>query len=514
MNQEKITLKRALISVSDKKGIVEFAQALAALNIEIISTGGTFKTLAAANIPVRDVASLTGFPEMMDGRVKTLHPNVHGGILGLRAEHAEVARQQGIEWIDLVVVNLYPFADTIKKPNVAFDEAIENIDIGGPTMIRSAAKNMAWVGVVIDPLDYNEVLAELTREQGLCFATRKKLATKAFLHTAEYDRIIHHYLATQDISRFLGAMDLHLERWAELRYGENPHQKATAYQLANQSTGILAAKQYQGKQLSFNNIMDSDAALACVEEFSEPACVIVKHANPCGVAMAKDISTAFNKAFTADSLSAFGGVVALNKECDKLTAEALAAIFFEVIIAPSFTLEALAVFAAKPNLRVLEFVPTDPWVATHELRFIRGGVLFQDRDTSSFQLEDINVVTQVQPTQKDLQDLTFAYQVVKHVKSNAIVIAKQNVTLGIGAGQVSRVDAVELALKKAGPNLRGAVLASDAFFPFRDSIDRLAGTGVRAIIQPGGSVRDTEVIAACDEQGIAMIFTGVRSFKH
>jgi phosphoribosylaminoimidazolecarboxamide formyltransferase/IMP cyclohydrolase len=514
MNHEKITIKRALISVSDKTGLVDFARALSLLNVEIVSTGGTYKVLHEAGILVRDVTEVTGFPEIMDGRVKTLHPKVHGGILGLRDQHATIASQYDIDWFDLVIVNLYPFADTIKKPNVSVDEAIENIDIGGPTMIRSAAKNMGWVGVIVDPLDYAMLLKELTENHGLTFHTRKTLAIKAFAHTAEYDRIIHHYLATNDVNRFLNTMDLHLEKWAELRYGENPHQKAVAYQIANHQKGILDAKQYQGKPLSFNNITDADAALVCLEEFDEPVCVIVKHANSCGVAVADDIQTAFLRAFEADSLSAFGGVVALNRECDKLTAEAMATIFFEIIIAPRFTAEALAIFAKKPNLRILE-IPTQKQIfSTHEYRFVRGGILFQDRDTSSFKVDKLNIVTKLQPNPNDLQNLQFAYRVVKHVKSNAIVIAKNNVTLGIGAGQVSRVDAVEIALKKSGQEAKGAVLASDAFFPFRDNIDRLADSGIRAIVQPGGSIRDEEVIAACDEHGIAMVFTGVRSFKH
>jgi phosphoribosylaminoimidazolecarboxamide formyltransferase / IMP cyclohydrolase len=564
MNQEKTTIKRVLISVSDKTGIVDFARALASLNIDIISTGGTYNVLREADIPVRDAAQITGFPEMMDGRIKTLHPKIHGGILGLRDQHADIAKQYDIDWFDLVIVNLYPFAEVIKKPNVTLDEAIENIDIGGPAMIRSAAKNMGWVGIIIDPFDYSMVLEELIQHEGLTFHTRKTLAIKAFGHTAEYDRIIHHYLATQEVSHFLNAIDLHLEKWAELRYGENPHQKAAAYQITNhhnssylathhsagthqttshladanqtsthpanthqttfdstdtyQTThrpmGILDAKQYQGKQLSFNNITDSDAALACIEEFDEPACVIVKHANPCGVAIANDVHTAFIQAFEADSLSAFGGIIALNRKCDKLTVDAMAAAFFEVIIAPCFTEEALALLAKKTNCRVLEMPIQKEIFATHEFRFIRGGVLFQDRDTSSFRVEQLNTVTQLQPSAEDLENLMFAYRVVKHVKSNAIVIAKHNVTSGIGAGQVSRVDAVDIALKKAGQKAQDAVLASDAFFPFRDSIDRLAGSGIRAIVQPGGSVRDAEVIAACDEHGIAMVFTGMRSFKH
>lgn len=516
MNQSNTKVKRVLISVSDKTGIVEFARGLHQLDIEIISTGGTSKLLRAENIPVRDVAELTDFPEMMDGRVKTLHPKVHGGILGLRDEHAEVAKTHDIHWIDLVVVNLYPFAATIKKPTATFDDAVENIDIGGPTMIRSAAKNMGWVGVIIDPQDYDLTLKELNATKHLSFATRKHLATKAFEHTAEYDAMIYQYLAGQQNSTktFPDGLELHGTKYLELRYGENPHQAACAYRLSEKSTGVLSAKQYQGKELSYNNIADADAAVTCVREFSQPACVIVKHANPCGVASADAIFEAFERAFQADSSSAFGGIIALNRPCTKEVAEAITKIFFEVLIAPSYSSDALELFASKPNLRVLELNSETNAYTKHDMKFIDGGVLIQEKDLKQIAAQDLKVVTKRKPSNDEIQTMLFAWPVLKQIKSNAILIAKNNATLGVGAGQVSRVDAVDIALKKAGENLAGAILASDAFFPFRDSIDRLANTGIHAIIQPGGSMRDEEVIAACDEHNIAMVFTGTRCFKH
>lgn len=511
MNRETIHVKRALISVSNKAGIVEFAKGLHALNVEILSTGGTSKLLREASIPVRDVADVTGFPEMMDGRVKTLHPRVHGGILGLRDEHADIAKLHDIVWIDLVVVNLYPFSETIAMPNVAFDDAIENIDIGGPAMIRSAAKNMGWVSVVVDHQDYAVVLKELNT--GLTYATRAALAAKAFAHTAHYDHIIQMYLSLQQQAvAFPDIKTLRFQKYGELRYGENPHQKASAYQFAEYHEGILSAKQHQGKPLSYNNIGDADAAVACVNEFAKPAAVIVKHANSCGVAMADTIQEAFHKAYEADALSAFGGVVALNRACDEATAEQIAKNFFEVIIAPTYTSKALEILSAKSNLRVLELSART--AISHEYKFIQGGFLLQESDKHILQTNDLKVVTQCSPSASDIETMLFAWPVLKQLKSNAILIAKNNVTVGVGVGQVSRVDAVDIAIKKAGDNLHGTVLASDAFFPFRDSIDRMAGKGIAAIIQPGGSMRDEEVIAACNEHRIAMVFTGMRCFKH
>lgn len=511
MHEKVSQVKRALISVSDKKGIVEFARALTELKIEILSTGGTSKLLRAENISVRDVSDLTKFPEMMDGRVKTLHPKVHGGILGLRDEHKEVATENEIEWIDLVVVNLYPFAETVQKENVTFDEAIENIDIGGPTMIRSAAKNMGWVGVVVSSNDYPIVVQEIKNEKGLTFATRKQLALKAFQHTAEYDGVISNYLSGA-LQSDNNSLTLQLKKICDLRYGENPQQTASAFQFPNE-TGILSAKQYQGKELSYNNIADADAAMTCVREFDMPACVIVKHANPCGVAIDPTIEKAFERAFAADSVSAFGGIVALNRECSKELAEQMISIFFEVIVAPSFSPQALEIFSKKENLRILQinnhFLPMK-----NELKFIEGGLLMQSRDFSSLQQNQLKIVTNRKPDTTEMETLLFAWKVIKHIKSNAILIARENQTVGVGAGQVSRIDAVELAIKKSKDNLKNAVLASDAFFPFKDSIDCIRGTGIQAIIQPGGSMRDAEVIAACDENDIAMVFTGQRCFKH
>jgi phosphoribosylaminoimidazolecarboxamide formyltransferase/IMP cyclohydrolase len=506
------SVKCALLSVSDKTGIVDFASALVARGVQIISTGGTGQLLREANIPVQDISDITGFAEMMDGRVKTLHPKIHGGILGLRDEHAAVAKMNDIGWIDLVVVNLYPFSATIKKIDATFSDAIENIDVGGSTMIRAAAKNMRWVGVVVSPTDYSMILAELEEYDGLRSETRQRLAVKAFSHTAAYDQVIHDYLASN--TKTLGEVNLVLEKSTDLRYGENPHQSASAYQLADHAMGILSAKKYQGKQLSYNNIVDADAAVACVKEFSTPACVIVKHANPCGVATAEDSCTAFQRAYDADKQSAFGGVVALNQVCDKKMAEAVVGLFIEVLIAPVYTIDALAILLTKQNLRVLELSAIKQSGHPQEYKFVEGGVLIQDKDSAVLKPGDLKTVTVLQPTPNEIATLLFAWPVLKHVKSNAIVIAKNNMTIGIGAGQVSRIDAVEIALKKVGAHTKGAVLVSDAFFPFSDSIDRVAGTGIRAIAQPGGSVRDQAVIDACNAHNIAMVFTGIRCFKH
>lgn len=521
MNQEKTFIKRALISVSNKEGIVEFARGLAKLNIELLSTGGTSYLLREANIVVRDVAEVTEFPEMMDGRVKTLHPKIHGGILGQRDQHADVALQHHIGWIDLVVVNLYPFAEKIKKTDITIDEAIENVDIGGPTLIRSAAKNMGWVGVVVDPLDYPAILAEIQAEKSLSFITRQQLATKAFLQTTRYDAMIHNYLEKilakppfPESEIFSERLTINLEKNANLRYGENPHQAACAYRHAESQSGILLATQHQGKQLSYNNIADADAAVACLREFEQPACVVVKHTIPCGVAISDTIQHAFQQAFYADSISAFGGIVALNRPCDKAIADALHQVFIEMVIAPSYTDEALQILSAKPNLRLLQVDFSDQAKPQHEYKFIDGGVLIQEKDVSMIQKSDLKVVTIAQPSSREIDTMLFAWRVLKHVKSNAILLAKSGCTVGIGAGQVSRIDAVEIALRKAENNLSDTVLASDAFFPFRDSIDRIVNTGIRAIIQPGGSLKDADVIDACNEHGIAMVFTGKRCFKH
>lgn len=510
-----IPVKRALLSVSNKIGIVEFAERLVKAGVEIISTGGTSKILHDAQIPHKQVDDITGLPEMLDGRVKTLHPKVHGGILGKRDKHNEEAKQHDIHWIDLVVVNFYPFANAIQKnKEMNWDEAVEYIDIGGPTMVRAAAKNFAWVGVVTDPNDYAQIIAELQNSNGLTFAMRKKLAEKVFSLTAHYDATIYQYFLErgEDQQASPSSLNVQLEKTAELRYGENPHQKASAYQLKHQAEGILSATQIQGKPLSYNNILDAEAALTCVSEFGEPACVIVKHANPCGAATAMNIDEAYQRAYQADPKSAFGGIIALNRPCTEMIAEAIANIFMEVVIAPGYTPEALNLLTKKTNLRVLE-LPIKSLPAW-EMKFITGGVLLQEKDAQLIQPQDLKIVTQITPNQEDLDAMLFAWRVLKHIKSNGILIAKNNTTIGIGAGQVSRIDAVDLAVRKAGENIQDTILASDAFFPFRDSIDRIANTGIRSIIQPGGSMRDEEVIAACNEHHIAMVFTGKRCFRH
>lgn len=506
-------VKRALISVSDKAGIEDFARQLHSIGVEIISTGGTSRLLTETGIPHKQVDEITGLPEMLDGRVKTLHPKVHGGILGKRDKHSDEAARHQIGWIDLVVVNFYPFSASVDKNERDWNKVVEYIDIGGPTMVRAAAKNFAWVGVVVDPRDYSQVINELITQQGLAFTTRQRLAAKVFALTSQYDAMISaHFAAHINQADVPQTLQLHLQKTIDLRYGENPHQKASAYQLPNAKSSILTAQQHQGKPLSYNNILDAEAALNCVSEFEMPACVIVKHANPCGAAAATSIDEAYGKAYQADPLSAFGGIVALNRTCTKEIAEAMTQIFLEVVIAPDYQSEALEVFASKPNLRILSLPleQRDAW----EMKFIHGGVLLQERDAQTITPDNLQSVTKKQPSAEELDAMLFAWRVLKHIKSNGILIAKHDATVGIGAGQVSRIDAVEMAVRKASDGIEGAILASDAFFPFRDSIDRLAKTGIRAIIQPGGSVRDEEVIAACDEHGIAMVFTGKRCFKH
>lgn len=514
MNNSPTLIKRALISVSDKTGIIELARDLYALDVEIVSTGGTAQALREAKIPVQDISQFTGFPEIMEGRVKTLHPNVHGGILGLRDKHQPVAQEHDIQWIDLVVCNLYPFAATIKKTDVSFDEVIENIDVGGPSMIRSAAKNMGWVTVVTDPNDYQPFLQEIQEHGGVRFETRREFATKAFAHTAQYDAIIHQHLSKE--TPFPETLNLTHRKLFDLRYGENPHQQAAVYKnTMGESHGILTATILQGKQLSYNNINDADGALACLKEFNEPACVIVKHANPCGAASGTNIVEVFHRAYAADALAAFGGVIALNQACTADIAKEIVKVFVEIVMAPSYTPEALQLLAKKPNMRVLELGQVPSQKNAYELRSIAGGVLLQAADTKMITYNDLHCVTKKQPTTKEIDDILFGWRVLKHVKSNAILIAKDKTTVGIGPGQVSRIDAVDTALRKAGDKTHGAVLCSDAFFPFRDSIDTIAPSGVTAIIQPGGSVKDQEVIDACNEHDIAMVFTGgVRCFKH
>jgi len=511
LNKNPIIINRALISVFDKTGIVELAQALNHHSVEILSTGGTASVLREADIPVRDVSDYTQFPEIMDGRVKTINPLIGGGILGLRDKHSEEAAVNEIQWIDLVVCNLYPFSETVSQNNSDLALALENVDIGGPTMIRSAAKNIGWVCVVVDPDDYS-IIADEVATGKVSFNIRKDLSAKAFGHTAQYDTIVHNYVKNDDLSDVLSFTFV---KHSEMRYGENPHQSAASYKRpGNTDPNILNATIHQGKKLSYNNIMDADGALACVREFDRPTCVVVKHSNPCGVATGDDLLDTYNRAFNADSLSAFGGIIAFNRTCTRKVAEAISSVFVEIVLAPKFEPEALECFKKKKNLRVLETGQFGKRTAKLEVRNIDGGLLVQNTDTKILKKEDLNVVTEKEPTETDIETALFTWKVLRHAKSNGILIAKDNTTVGLGAGQVSRVDAVRTALHKGGEKVVGGVLASDAFFPFRDSIDTIKDSGIELIIQPGGSVRDQEVIDACNEYGIAMVFTGTRCFKH
>ena len=518
-------VSRALISVSDKTGIVEFAQALTNQGVELLSTGGTFRLLSENNIPVTEVSDYTGFPEMMDGRVKTLHPKVHGGILGRRGKDDGVMAEHGIKPIDMVVVNLYPFAATVADPNCDLPTAIENIDIGGPTMVRSAAKNHKDVAIVVDAGDYKTVLDEMqANDAQLDYSTRYQLMVKAFEHTAGYDGMIaNHFGArnTDNVKRdFSDTFNVQYFKTQEMRYGENPHQKAAFYTEANPTEASVAtAVQLQGKELSFNNIADTDAALECVKQFDQPACVIVKHANPCGVSVAVDISTAYDLAFATDPESAFGGIIAFNRELDAVTAAKICEKqFVEVIIAPSVAADAVAVIAAKKNVRLLECGTWgDERPQDFDYKRVNGGLLIQDRDNGMITEQDLKVVTARVPTELEMGDMMFAWKVAKMVKSNAIIYAKNNQTVGVGAGQMSRINSARIAgikAEHAGLEVVGAVMASDAFFPFRDGIDNAGAAGISCIIQPGGSMRDEEVIAAANEHGIAMVFTGMRHFRH
>ncbi|MDQ5959998.1 MAG: phosphoribosylaminoimidazolecarboxamide formyltransferase / cyclohydrolase [Pseudomonadota bacterium] len=530
-----MTIRQALISVSDKAGVLEFAQGLAAQGVKLLSTGGTAKMLRDAGLAVTEIGDYTGFPEMLDGRVKTLHPKVHGGILARRdlPEHLATIEQHGIPTIDLVCVNLYPFAATIAKAGVTLADAIENIDIGGPAMVRSSAKNYAGVAIVTDPVDYAPLLAEMKANGGaLQLATRFNLAKKAFTHTARYDSMIANWLTGLDEgaeaqpeaaaptpSVFPAKLQLAFDRTEILRYGENSHQSAAFYRETNPVAGSIAAySQLQGKELSYNNIADSDAAWECVKTFDAPACVIVKHANPCGVAIDGTLLGAYEKAFKTDSTSAFGGIIAFNGEVgiDVVNAMNERKHFVEVLIAPAFSAEAKAALAAKQNLRVL-VVPMSRELNALEYKRVGGGLLVQTPDNFTAQAAGLKVVTKKQPTAQQIEDLLFAERVAKFVKSNAIVFCGGGMTLGVGAGQMSRVDSTKIASIKAqhaGLSLAGSVVASDAFFPFRDGVDVLAEAGALAVIQPGGSMRDEEVIAAADDHGLAMVFTGARHFRH
>jgi len=523
-------VRRALISVSDKTGVVSFAKSLHSAGIEILSTGGTYKLLQSEKIPAIEIADYTGFPEMMDGRVKTLHPKVHGGILARRDIDNAVMAEHGIPPIDLVVVNLYPFEATVAKPGCDLPTAIENIDIGGPTMLRAAAKNHAWVGVVVNPTDYERVITELRDNGGaLSAATRFDLAVRTYEHTAAYAAAIANYLGRlvpggaaeeSQPAAFPRTYSTQFIKSQDMRYGENPHQKAAFYvERQPQEASISTAVQLQGKELSYNNIADTDAALECVKSFAEPACVIVKHANPCGVAIAETITLAYDMAFQTDPTSAFGGIIAFNRELDAKTAqEIISRQFTEVIIAPSVSAEALLVLATKQNVRVLSCGQWDAQPkAALDYKRVNGGLLVQDRDIHQISAADLKVVTRRQPSAQEVSDLLFAWKVATFVKSNAIVYCRNNQTIGIGAGQMSRVYSARIAGIKAadeGLEVAGSVMASDAFFPFRDGIDAAAKAGIRAVIQPGGSMRDVEVIAAADEADMAMVFTGVRHFRH
>ena len=518
-------VRRALVSVSDKSGLIPFVQGLAELGVEVLSTGGTCRQLREAGLEVIEVSEKTGFPEIMDGRVKTLHPVIHGGLLGRRGTDEAVMDEHGIEPIDLLVVNLYPFEQTIAREDATIDDAIENIDIGGPAMIRAASKNHDGVAVCVSPEDYDSVLENL-KGDGLAIEDRRRLAAKAYAHTASYDTAITKYLSASLEDDVLGERFLYAGSLSqELRYGENPHQGAAFYVDQQAPAGSLAtAKQLQGKALSYNNIADSDAALECVKQFENPACVIVKHANPCGVAVAGNIGEAYDKAFKTDPTSAFGGIIAFNRPLDANTAKAIIdRQFVEVIVAPSIDADAAEVTAAKKNVRVLDvggaLAPNFAAKAapTFDFKKVTGGLLVQNTDLGVITADDLRVVTEKAPTPEQIQDMLFAWTIVKYVKSNAIIFCKDNMTIGIGAGQMSRVYSTKIAAIKAadeGLEIDGSVMASDAFFPFRDGIDAAAETGISAIIQPGGSMRDDEVIQAANEHGLAMVFTGMRHFRH
>ncbi|MFC1019519.1 bifunctional phosphoribosylaminoimidazolecarboxamide formyltransferase/IMP cyclohydrolase [Pasteurella multocida] len=527
-------IRQALLSVSDKTGIVEFAQALVQRGVKLLSTGGTAKLLADHGLAVTEVSDYTGFPEMMDGRVKTLHPKVHGGILGRRGTDDEVMSQHGIQGIDMVVVNLYPFAATVAKPNCSLEEAVENIDIGGPTMVRSAAKNHKDVAIVVNNNDFNAILAEMDQHQNsLTLETRFDLAIKAFEHTAQYDAMIANYFgqlvkpyfvaeeedAEAKCGQFPRTLNLNFIRKQTMRYGENGHQKAAFYVEQDvKEASVSTAKQLQGKALSYNNIADTDAALECVKSFDEPACVIVKHANPCGVALGADILAAYNRAYQTDPTSAFGGIIAFNRELDAKTAQTIIdRQFVEVIIAPTVAEEAKALLKAKKNVRVLACGEWSGAQQRLDVKRVNGGLLVQEADLGMVDLADLKVVSKRQPTEQELKDLLFCWKVAKFVKSNAIVYAKDNQTIGIGAGQMSRVYSAKIAGIKAqdeGLDVVGCVMASDAFFPFRDGIDAAAKVGIQCVIHPGGSMRDQEVIDAADEHNMVMVLTGMRHFRH
>ncbi|MGM8216144.1 bifunctional phosphoribosylaminoimidazolecarboxamide formyltransferase/IMP cyclohydrolase [Bacillaceae bacterium W0354] len=508
--------KRALISVSNKSGIVEFARKLEALGVEIISTGGTMRTLNEAGINVMNISDVTNFPEILDGRVKTLHPNVHAGLLARRHldNHLNQLEEHQIQPIDFVIVNLYPFKETIMKDDVSFDDAIENIDIGGPTMLRAAAKNHLDVTVIVDPNDYQVVIDEIQEYGEVSLDIKRKLAAKVFRHTAHYDALIAQYLTEQVGEKFPETKTVTFEHQETLRYGENPHQQAAFYRNAlSETSSLVHAKQLHGKALSYNNIQDADAALSIVKDLEEPAAVAVKHMNPCGVGVGSSLLEAYTRAYKADPISIFGGIVALNRLVEKDVAEKLSDIFLEIVIAPKFSNEAFDMLTKKKNIRLLE-VPIKKTKQDEKLHSVSGGVLIQDEDQFPLDELELKVVTDREPTKQEMKDLLFAWKIVKHVKSNAILLAKDSQTIGVGAGQMNRVGAAKIAIEQAGELARGAVMASDAFFPMPDTVEAAYQAGITAIIQPGGSIRDEDSIKKCNEFGIAMVFTGVRHFKH
>jgi len=518
-----LPVRRALLSVSDKSGVLELARELLRRNIQILSTGGTAKLLADNGLAVREVGSVTGFPEIMDGRVKTLHPKIHGGLLGRRGIDDAVMQEHQIEPIDLLVVNLYPFAQTIARAGATYADAVENIDIGGPAMLRAAAKNHTFVAVIVDPDDYTKILAELDASGGTSQETRSRLAAKAFAHTARYDTVVAKYLADANgiaAESFPQTLPLVFEKAQELRYGENPHQRGAFYRDPTaRGASIATAHCLQGKELSFNNIADADTALECVRQFDEPACVIVKHANPCGVAVAASPLEAYDRAYRTDPTSAFGGIIAFNRELDEVAAGAIIdRQFVEVLAAPSISPGAQKVLAARPNVRVLEVGDLHAAPAAEaEYRSVTNGLLAQTRDNGRVSAAELKVVTRRRPSASELADLLIAWRVCKFVKSNAIVFVRERATVGVGAGQMSRVYSTRIAAMKADDenlSVPGSVMASDAYFPFRDGIDVAAEYGIKAVIQPGGSIRDPEVIVAADEHGMAMVFTGMRHFRH
>lgn len=522
-DQNFLPIKRALISVSDKSGIVEFGQALQAQGVEILSTGGTYKLLRDNGVEAVEVSEYTGFPEMMDGRVKTLHPKIHGGILARRGQDDAVMTEHGINAIDMVVVNLYPFEKTVANPDCSLADAIENIDIGGPTMVRAAAKNNAFVNIIVNSGDYATILAEMQANGGAtCQATRFDLAIKAYEHTAAYDGAIANYFGQSvpgGSESFPRTFNSQFQKVQDLRYGENSHQQSAFYTEKNPAPGTIATvTQLQGKELSYNNIADTDAALECVKQFSEPACVIVKHANPCGVAIASNIQTAYDLAFDTDTESAFGGIIAFNRELDAATAESICERqFVEVIIAPSVSAAAIELVASKKNVRLLTCGQWQASLPVYDYKRVNGGLLVQERDLGMITAADLTVVTKRQPTEDEIRDLLFTWKVAKFVKSNAIVYGHGGRTIGVGAGQMSRINSARIAgikAEHAGLEVRGSVMASDAFFPFSDGIENAAQAGISCVIQPGGSIRDEEVIAAADKANMAMVYTGMRHFRH